>query len=95
VRRPPDQAFSPAHDDSPAPSIGMRIFMASARSTPVGRATATLFGQRQRQSMRVGRRIETYPDDLGSRDHVALADRVPVKVTDVAFGASGSNASLT
>jgi hypothetical protein len=34
--------------------------------------------------MRVGRRSETYPDDLGSRDHDALADRVPVKVTDVA-----------
>jgi hypothetical protein len=45
--------------------------------------------------VRVGRRSETYLDDLGSRDHDAVADRVPVKVTDVDFGASGVNASLT
>src|SRR5437762_318517 len=47
-----------------------------AGSNPVGRATSNLFGQRQRQSVRLGRRGQPDTHDLGARDGDPLVDGV-------------------
>jgi hypothetical protein len=65
----------PAAASPPKDPIGNRIFLASARSTPVGRAITHLSGSASAKSVRVGRRGQADPSDLGSRDHDPLVAR--------------------